>query len=97
MAAIRISSVPRSRKSARVLRLSLAGAVVFALKETRLRLKLLSIEVDQIAASLPSEGALSIQPRLAPAGNTDLGGNDVGSSLNNCRTRREHNGGRGPA
>jgi len=62
MATIRIPSVHRSRESARVLRLMLAGAVVLALKETSSRLKLLSIELDQIAASLPSEGALSSQP-----------------------------------
>jgi len=54
------------------------------------------MELDQIAASLPSEGALSTQPRWAPAGETDRGGNDVGSCLDNCPTGREHDGRRGP-
>jgi len=62
MATIRIPSVHRSGESACVLRLMLAGAVVLALKETSSRLKLLSIELDQIAASLPDTGALSSQP-----------------------------------
>lgn len=72
-------------------------ALLPRIKEIPLHLQLMSIEVDQIAASLHSEGALSAQPREAPAGTTDLGGYDVDSSLNHSRTGREHYGRCGPA